>query len=88
MKVKGVSDIKPCCCSLLFARLLYFVVLCIDANFRLKNQLVSNYSADPGLGTGLSYTILRKPYEEYVASRATDLDADVSNIFRYLYIVY
>ena len=35
---------------------------------------------DPGLGTGLSYTILRKPYEEYVRSRANDLDVDVSKI--------
>ncbi|PPR05742.1 hypothetical protein CVT26_008495 [Gymnopilus dilepis] len=59
-------------------RFLYFVVLCIDANFRLKNQLVSNYSSDPGLGTGLSYTIKRKPYEEYVRSRGNDVNIDES----------
>ncbi|PPQ82081.1 hypothetical protein CVT26_003681 [Gymnopilus dilepis] len=59
-------------------RILYFVFLCIDANFRLKSQLVSNYSVDPGLGTGLSYTIKREPYEEYVKSRANDLDVDES----------
>ena len=50
----------------------------MDANFRLKNQLVSNYSADPGLGNGLSYTIKREPYEEYVKSRVDDVDVDVS----------
>ncbi|PPQ76635.1 hypothetical protein CVT26_012761 [Gymnopilus dilepis] len=55
-------------------RFLYFVFLCIDANFRLKNQLVSNYSTDPGLGIGWAYMIAREPYEDYVKSRANDLD--------------
>ncbi|KDR64862.1 hypothetical protein GALMADRAFT_82591, partial [Galerina marginata CBS 339.88] len=55
-------------------KFLYFVFLCMDANFRLKNQLVSNYSADPGLGTGLAYVIKREPLEEYVQSRIKDLD--------------
>jgi hypothetical protein len=45
----------------------------MDANFRLKNQLVSNYSTDPGLGIGLAYFIPHAPYESYVLSRA---DAD------------
>ncbi|PPR02922.1 hypothetical protein CVT26_009777 [Gymnopilus dilepis] len=53
---------------------LYFVFLCMDANFRLKNQLVSNYSQDPGLGIGWAYMIERKDYEAYVKSRASDLD--------------
>ncbi|KDR66325.1 hypothetical protein GALMADRAFT_1156932 [Galerina marginata CBS 339.88] len=57
-------------------RFLYFVFLCMDANFRLKNQLVSNYSTDPGLGTGLAYMIKREPLEEYVQSRAKDLDEE------------
>jgi len=48
--------------------------LCMDANFRLKNQLVSNYSQDPGLGTGWAYMAPRKKYESYVLSRATDAD--------------
>jgi hypothetical protein len=42
----------------------------MDANFRLKNQLVSNYSADPGLGIGLVYFIPCGPYESHVLSRA------------------
>lgn len=46
----------------------------MDANFRLKNQLVSNYSQDPGLGTGWAYMIRREPYEAYVLSRADDAD--------------
>lgn len=54
--------------------------VCMDANFRLKNQLASNYSQDPGLGTGWAYMIARKPYENYVLSRADD--HDVSSFFR------
>jgi hypothetical protein len=46
----------------------------MDANFRLKNQLVSNYSADPGLGTGMAYMVERVPYESYVLSRADEAD--------------
>jgi len=53
--------------------------LCMDANFRLKNQLVSNYSQDPGLGTGWAYVLPREGYEGYVLSRASD--GDVSSLF-------
>jgi hypothetical protein len=42
----------------------------MDANFQLKNQLVSNYSADSGLGIGLAYFIPHGPYESYVLSQA------------------
>lgn len=55
-------------------RFLYMVFLCMDANFRLKNQLVSNYSQDPGLGIGWAYMVPRKPYEKYVLSQANDKD--------------
>ena len=61
-------------------RFLYMVIICMDANFRLKNNLVSNYSQDPGLGVGWSYMLQRKPYERYVLSRAND--GDVSSFLR------
>ncbi|KAJ3484293.1 hypothetical protein NLJ89_g11993 [Agrocybe chaxingu] len=48
--------------------------MCMDANFRLKNNLVSNYSQDPGLGIGWAYMVPRKPYEDYVVSQADDGD--------------
>ena len=48
--------------------------LCMDANFRLKNQLVSNYSQDPGLGIGCSYMTPQIPYEKYVLSQASNED--------------
>ncbi|KDR65106.1 hypothetical protein GALMADRAFT_82273, partial [Galerina marginata CBS 339.88] len=55
-------------------KFLYMLFICMDANFRLKNQLVSNYSQDPGLGNGWAYMIPRAPYERYVLSRANDED--------------
>ena len=55
-------------------RFLYRPIVCIDANFRLKNQLVSSYSMDPGLGIGLAYMVPRKGYEDYVLSKASDTD--------------
>ena len=51
--------------------------LCMDANFRLKNQLVSNYSQDPGLGIGWAYMVPRKPYEDYVLSRTNNDDVSM-----------
>ncbi|KAF9543143.1 hypothetical protein CPC08DRAFT_649982 [Agrocybe pediades] len=56
------------------AKFLYAAIICMDANFRLKNQIVSNYSQDPGLGTGWAYLVPRVPYENYVLSRANDAD--------------
>ena len=50
----------------------------MDANFRLKNNLVSNYSQDPGLGTGWAYLLPRVAYEMYVLSRASDEDVSFS----------
>lgn len=48
--------------------------LCLDANFRLKNNLTSNYSSDPGLGIGMAYMLPRGPYGEYVLSQADEED--------------
>ncbi|KAG6835804.1 hypothetical protein H0H93_014501 [Arthromyces matolae] len=55
-------------------RFLYQLILCMDANFRLKNQLVSSFSSDPGLGTGWAYMVPRATYEEYLKSQATAQD--------------
>ncbi|KAF9029864.1 hypothetical protein BJ165DRAFT_1535856 [Panaeolus papilionaceus] len=51
--------------------------VCMDANFRLKNRLVSNYDQSPGLGMGWAYLVEREPYERYILNRAND--ADVSS---------
>lgn len=61
----------PCSMSLnLPYRFLYAIFLCLDANFRLKNNLVSNFSSDPGLGIGMAYMIPHVAYSEYVLSQA------------------
>ena len=65
-------------------RFLYQMLLCMDANFRLKNQIVSNYSQDPGLGTGWAYMVRREPYEDYVLSRADDADVCIAAFFLYV----
>lgn len=57
------------------------LILCMDANFRLRNQLVSNYSTDPGLGIGWAYMIPRLEYEKYVLSQADEEDVSSSIIF-------
>jgi hypothetical protein len=54
----------------------------MDANFRLKNQLASNYSQDPGLGIGWAYMVPRRPYEEYVLGRANDTDVSSLKLFK------
>jgi len=48
--------------------------VCMDANFQLKNQLVSNYSQDPGLGIGWAYMVPRVLYKKYILSWANDDD--------------
>lgn len=50
-----------------------------DANFRLKEQLVSSHSRDPGLVDGLGYFVARKDYESYVISRASEADVSSCN---------
>jgi hypothetical protein len=72
-EVGAAISISPFC-SKIFPRFLYMAFICVDANFRLKNQLMSNYSADPGLGTGMSYMVERRPYEQYVLSRVAEAE--------------
>jgi hypothetical protein len=54
----------------------------MDANFRLKNQLASNYSQDPGLGIGWAYMVPQRPYEEYVLSRVNDADVSTPKLIQ------
>jgi len=58
--------------------------LCMDTNFRLKNQIVSNYSQDPGLGMGWAYMVPREEYEKYVLSQAGDGDVSIE-IFLFMF---
>ncbi|KAL0572890.1 hypothetical protein V5O48_009059 [Marasmius crinis-equi] len=67
---KGWEDVPP------EKRFLYALYICMDFNFRLKNQLVSSWSRDPGLADGLSYFVPRGPYEAHI-TKFTD-EEDVS----------
>lgn len=49
------------------------LIVCMDANFRLRNQMVSNDRVDPGLGTGLSYFV---PPEKYKAHLLACMDIE------------
>ncbi|PBK83329.1 hypothetical protein ARMGADRAFT_1048466 [Armillaria gallica] len=55
-------------------RFLYVLLLCMDANFWLKNQIASSYFHDPGLSIGWGYFVPRKPYNEYVLNHTSDED--------------
>ncbi|KAL0571417.1 hypothetical protein V5O48_010552 [Marasmius crinis-equi] len=55
-------------------RFLYALYLCLDFNFRLKNQLVSSWTRDPGLGDGWAYFVPRKPYEDHIARHMDEKD--------------
>ncbi|PBK81134.1 hypothetical protein ARMGADRAFT_1091560 [Armillaria gallica] len=52
----------------------YVLLLCMDANFCLKNQMVSSYSRDPGLGISLGYFIPNDLFEAYVLNHTSDKD--------------
>lgn len=62
-------------------RFLYALFICMDVNFRLKNNLVSNFSVDPGLGIGMAYMLGLGAYEEYVLSQADEEDVSTLSIF-------
>ncbi|KAL0567542.1 hypothetical protein V5O48_014447 [Marasmius crinis-equi] len=53
---------------------LYALLITVDFNFRLKNQLVSSWTRDPGLGDGRSYFVPRAPYEAYISEHVDESD--------------
>ncbi|PBK63572.1 hypothetical protein ARMSODRAFT_1023775 [Armillaria solidipes] len=57
-------------------RFLYILIVCMDANFCLKNQMVSSYSRDPGLGIGWGYFVPWESFDKYVLNHT--LDDDIS----------
>ncbi|KAL0568511.1 hypothetical protein V5O48_013468, partial [Marasmius crinis-equi] len=60
---------------------LYRLCLCLDANFRLKEQLVSSHSRDPALCDGQGYFVGRKRYEEWIEEnrKREDAEDEISN---------
>ncbi|KAK7022854.1 hypothetical protein VNI00_016900 [Paramarasmius palmivorus] len=54
-------------------KFLHMLCLCLDANFRLKSQLVSSHSRDPALSGNAGYMIGLMPYKEWTSEKG---DAD------------
>lgn len=57
-----------------FDRFLYYLIIAMDANFRLKNRTRSSDLADPGMHTGLAYFVATKPYSAHVLQFASQKD--------------
>ncbi|KAL0567874.1 hypothetical protein V5O48_014128 [Marasmius crinis-equi] len=55
-------------------RYLYSLIVCVDFNFRLKGQLVSSWTRDPGMGDGWAYFVPRQPYETYIKKHVDEED--------------
>ncbi|KAF8903392.1 hypothetical protein CPB85DRAFT_1377090 [Mucidula mucida] len=49
-------------------RFIYTLFLAIDANFRLRNAIVSTTDRDPPLGDGWAFFIEQAPYQEHIRS--------------------
>lgn len=68
------------CCNMLisaylmYVRFLYALIIYMDTNFCLKNQIVSSFSRDPGLGIGWVYFIPKAAYDAYVLDHMSDKD--------------
>ena len=77
------AELSHDCCTHL-CRFLYMLFMVIDANFCLKNQSVSNYLQDPGLGISWAYMLPREDYESYILSRAKDKDVSSYGFFQFL----
>lgn len=66
-------------------KFLYYLFLALDACFRLKRRLVSNYIRDPGLGTGWSYFVVPEPYRQFLLT-VTD-QVEVRNLDQDIHVV-
>lgn len=52
----------------------------MDANFCLKNTLVSNWSTNLGLGIGWAYMMPRAGYKGYALSQVDEDDVHISTL--------
>ncbi|KAG2126046.1 hypothetical protein DEU56DRAFT_916197 [Suillus clintonianus] len=72
---RGWETVEP---SLKF---LYYSIIAMDANFRLKNRTRSSDLADPGMHTGLAYFVVTKPYSAHVLQFASQKDVSTCSGF-------
>ncbi|KAG1844233.1 hypothetical protein F4604DRAFT_1937641 [Suillus subluteus] len=55
-------------------KFIYYLIIAMDANFRLKNRNRSFSTADPGLHTGLAYFVPEKPYVKHILKNTSQAD--------------
>ena len=69
-------------------RLLYFLIIAMDVNFRLKNLMRSSNAKDPGLHMGMAYFPTDQPYREHVLKYASQKDVSVSSPVRTMNLIH
>ncbi|KAG1844094.1 hypothetical protein C8R48DRAFT_750896 [Suillus tomentosus] len=62
-------------------KFLYYLIIAMDANFRLKNRIQSSDSADPGMHTGFAYFVANQPYNAHVLQFASQKDVSTCSGF-------
>ncbi|KAG1846964.1 hypothetical protein C8R48DRAFT_750553 [Suillus tomentosus] len=62
-------------------KFLYYLIIAMDANFRLKNRIRSSDSADPGMHTGFAYFVANQPYNAHVLQFASQKDVSTCSGF-------
>ncbi|KAG1789262.1 uncharacterized protein HD556DRAFT_1433768 [Suillus plorans] len=65
-------------------KFLYYLIIAMDANFRLKNRNRASSIADPGLHTGLAYFVPDKFYTEHILKNASQADISTCSGFKTL----
>ncbi|KAF5349390.1 hypothetical protein D9758_015531 [Tetrapyrgos nigripes] len=65
---------------------LYTQFLAVDANFRLRNKIVSNQYRSPILGDGWAYMVPSGPYKEHLAKHTTEEDMSSCSGFAALFL--
>ncbi len=55
-------------------RFIYILFLAIDANFRLRNAVVSTTEQDPPLGDGSAYFVEQAPYNAHICTFVSQED--------------
>ncbi|KAG1763903.1 hypothetical protein EV702DRAFT_1182676 [Suillus placidus] len=61
-------------------KFLYYLIIAMDANFRLKNRNQASSIADPGLHTGLAYFVPDKSYTEHILKNASQANVGVGDL--------
>ncbi|THU99435.1 hypothetical protein K435DRAFT_794947 [Dendrothele bispora CBS 962.96] len=65
---------------------LYTLFIAIDANFRLRNRVVSNEHRSPILGDGFAYIVPSSPYKEHVKQHVDQEDMSSCSGFQAMFL--